>query len=55
MHILVPGSMSVHDAHHIAEDVEKDIRTALPDTVVFTHIEPVDDEISFVDIPLDRE
>jgi cation diffusion facilitator family transporter len=54
MHILVPGSMSVHDAHHIAEDVERDIRKALPDTVVFTHIEPVDDEISFVDIPIDR-
>ena len=55
VHVLVQGSMSVHDAHHIAEDFEKDIRTALPDTVVFTHIEPVDDEISFVDIPLDRE
>ncbi len=55
VHVLVPGKMSVHDAHHIAEDVEKDIRTALPDTVVFTHIEPADDEISFVDIPLDRE
>ena len=54
MHVLVPGSMSVHDAHHIAENIEKDIRTALQDTVVFTHIEPVDDEISLDDIQLDR-
>jgi cation diffusion facilitator family transporter len=54
MHVLVPGVMTVHDAHHIAENIEKDIRTALTDTVVFTHIEPADDEISLDDIPLDR-
>lgn len=54
VHVLVPGNMSVHDAHHIAEDIEKDIRDALPDTVVFTHIEPAEDEISLEDIPLDR-
>jgi cation diffusion facilitator family transporter len=54
VHVLVPGNMSVHDAHHIAEDIEKDIREALPDTVVFTHIEPAEDEISLEDIPLDR-
>lgn len=55
MHVLVSGCMTVHDAHHIAENIEKDIRNALPDTVVFTHIEPVEDEISLEDIPLDRE
>jgi cation diffusion facilitator family transporter len=54
VHVLVPGSMSVHDAHHIAENIEIDIRNALSDTVVFTHIEPADDEISLDDIPLDR-
>lgn len=54
MHVLVAGNMSVHDAHHIAEDIEKDIRDALPDTVVFTHIEPAEDEISLEDIDLDR-
>jgi cation diffusion facilitator family transporter len=54
VHVLVPGNMSVHDAHHIAENIEKDIRNALNDTVVFTHIEPVEDEISLEDIQLDR-
>jgi len=54
VHVLVPGNFSVHDAHHIAENIEKDIRNALRDTVVFTHIEPVEDEISLDDIPLDR-
>jgi cation diffusion facilitator family transporter len=54
MHVLVPGSTTVHDAHHIAEDIERDIRDAISDAVVFTHLEPVDDEISLHDIPLDR-
>ncbi len=54
VHVLVPGQMTVHDAHHVAEDIEADIRKALPDAVVITHLEPVDDEISLHDIPIDR-
>ena len=55
VHMLVPGDWTVHDAHHIAEDFEADIRTVLGGVVtVFTHLEPVDDEISMDDIFLDR-
>ena len=55
VHILVPGEWTVHDAHHIAEDFESDIRSALGGVVtVFTHLEPVEDEISMEDIFLDR-
>lgn len=55
VHLLVPGIWTVHDAHHIAEDFETDIRTALGGVVtVFTHIEPVEDELSMEDIYLDR-
>jgi cation diffusion facilitator family transporter len=55
VHVLVPGDWTVHDAHHIAEDFEADIRSALGGVVtVFTHIEPVDDELSMEDIYLDR-
>ncbi|MBN2117704.1 MAG: cation transporter [Anaerolineales bacterium] len=55
VHILVPGNWTVHDAHHIAEDFEFDIRKALGSAVtVFTHIEPVEDEISMDDMFLDR-
>jgi cation diffusion facilitator family transporter len=50
VHMLVPGAWSVHDAHHIAEDFEGDIRAVLADAVVSTHLEPVDDEISMDDI-----
>ena len=55
VHMLVPGAWTVHDAHHIAEDFEADIRKALGGAVtVFTHIEPVEDELSMEDMDLDR-
>ncbi len=55
VHILVPGDWTVHDAHHIAEDFEADIRSALGGVVtVFTHLEPVEDELSMEDMFLDR-
>ena len=55
VHMLVPGDWTVHDAHHLAEDFEGDIRKALGGVVtVFTHMEPVEDELSMEDIFLDR-
>jgi cation diffusion facilitator family transporter len=50
VHMLVPEGWSVHDAHHIAEDFEGDIRAKLGDAVISTHLEPADDEISLYDI-----
>jgi cation diffusion facilitator family transporter len=56
VHVLVPGDTTVHDAHHIVEDFENDIRAALGGAVtVFTHLEPVEDELSMEDIHLDRQ
>jgi len=54
MHVLVPGRWTVHHAHHLAEDIERDIRAEVGDAVVFTHLEPVEDEISMDDIAIDR-
>ena len=54
VHVLVSNEMTVHDAHHIADNIEEDIRKALKNTVVFTHLEPLEDEISFDDITIDR-
>ena len=55
VHMLVPGDWTVHDAHHVAEDFEADIRAALGGVVtVFTHLEPAEDEISMEDMFLDR-
>ena len=50
VHMLVPGEWSVQDAHHVAEDFEGEIRLALGDAVISTHLEPVEDEISIQDI-----
>jgi cation diffusion facilitator family transporter len=50
IHMLVPNEWSVHDAHHVAEDFEADIRKQLSDAIVHTHIEPIEDEISMRDI-----
>jgi len=50
VHVLVPGAWTVHDAHHLAEDFEGDIRKELPEAIIHTHLEPVDDEISMQDV-----
>jgi cation diffusion facilitator family transporter len=56
VHMLVPGKWTVHDAHHVAEDFESDVRAALGGVItVFTHLEPAEDELSMEDIYLDRD
>lgn len=55
VHMLVPGAWTVHDAHHFAEDFENDIRTALGEAVITTHLEPIEDELSMRDILLEQE
>jgi cation diffusion facilitator family transporter len=54
VHLLVPGAWTVHDAHHIAEQVETDVMRAIPNSNIATHLEPVEDPISIQDAPLDR-
>jgi cation diffusion facilitator family transporter len=55
VHMLVPGNWTVHDAHHFAEDFETDVRTALGEAVITTHVEPIEDELSMHDILLEQE
>src|SRR5581483_698440 len=55
MHVLVPGSWTVQHGHELLEQIEADVRTALPHSTVFTHIEPVEDPSSFDDTSLDRD
>lgn len=54
VHILVPGEWSVREGHREIEQIERDIRAALPGAIVFTHLEPVEDPASFEDAGLDR-
>ena len=55
LHVLVPGAWSVQRGHDLVEDVEREIRQALPNATVFTHLEPVEDPVAFEDIGLDRQ
>jgi cation diffusion facilitator family transporter len=54
MHVLVPGDWTVRRGHELLEDVEAEIRSALPTATVFTHLEPLDDPVSWDDIGIER-
>jgi divalent metal cation (Fe/Co/Zn/Cd) transporter len=53
-HILAPGNWTIQQGHQLAEQIESDLRTALPRIVVFSHIEPLDDPAAMEDQTLDR-
>jgi divalent metal cation (Fe/Co/Zn/Cd) transporter len=54
MHVLVPGLWTVQRGHGLLENIEADIRRALPGVTVFTHLESLDDPASWADTNLDR-
>lgn len=54
MHVLVPGEWTVQRGHELLEEIEARIRTALPATTVFTHLEPIEDPVSWHDTRLER-
>jgi len=39
-HLVVPGSMSVHDAHEICDRIENALRGKMGNTLVHIHVEP---------------
>jgi len=51
MHVLVPGAWTVAEGHDLLESVEQDIREALPNTAVNTHLEPIEDPRAWEDQP----
>jgi len=54
VHLLVPGDWTVRRGHQLAEQVEVEVRKAIPNSNIATHIEPVEDPISLEDADLDR-
>jgi cation diffusion facilitator family transporter len=54
LHVLVPGSWTVQRGHRLLESMEADIRHALQNVTVFTHLESLDDPTSWDDTGLDR-
>lgn len=55
MHVLVPGDWTVKRGHDLCEEIELALREALPETTVFTHLEPREDPAAWQDTGLDRE
>jgi cation diffusion facilitator family transporter len=53
MHVLVPGAWSVQRGHDLVERIEADIRKALPNAAVTTHLEPTEDPASWRDTEFD--
>ncbi len=53
-HILVPGEWTVQRGHDLLEEIEERVRAAVPYSTVFTHLEPIEDPVSFADIRLER-
>lgn len=53
MHVLVPGSWTVSRGHDLVMQLEAEIKNALSETTVFTHLEPIEDPESWDDSGLD--
>ena len=54
-HVLVPGDWSVQRGHDLLELVEEEVRAAVPNSTVFTHLEPIEDPVSWEDTRLERK
>jgi cation diffusion facilitator family transporter len=53
-HVLVPGGWTVERGHVLLEKLEVQLTQLLPNMVVFTHMEPLDDPASWKDQTLDH-
>jgi cation diffusion facilitator family transporter len=53
-HVLVPGDWTVQRGHTLCERIEAEIRAAVSDVTIFTHLESLDDPASWDDESLDR-
>jgi cation diffusion facilitator family transporter len=54
LHVLVPGNWTVQRGHQLLERIEADVRHALPNATVFTHLESLEDPSSWQDTTIDR-
>jgi cation diffusion facilitator family transporter len=54
VHILVPGRWSVQQGHDLLEKLEAEVQREISSSVVFTHLEPEEDPVSYQDIELIR-
>ena len=55
VHLLVPGDWTVTRGHELSEQIENELRERLPRLTALTHLEPVEDPVSYEDLPEKRE
>jgi len=55
LHVLVPEDWTVKRGHDLLEQLERDIRSAVPGAQLLTHLEPQGDPAAWEDIALDRK
>jgi cation diffusion facilitator family transporter len=55
LHVLVPGEWTVQRGHDYLEGLEEELRGAVPNSTVFTHLEPIEDPVSWADERLERK
>jgi divalent metal cation (Fe/Co/Zn/Cd) transporter len=51
---LVPVDWTVTHGHDLAEEIEQELRAKVPRLTVTTHLEPVEDPVSWNDVELER-
>ena len=49
LHVVVPGSWSVHRAHQLTTELEEDLKRRITRSVIYTHVESSDDPATWDD------
>jgi cation diffusion facilitator family transporter len=50
MHVLVPNEWTVEHGHALLNQLESELKETLPNSNIFTHLEPLQDPTSYTDI-----
>ncbi|MDO9087347.1 MAG: cation diffusion facilitator family transporter [Anaerolineaceae bacterium] len=50
MHVLVPNEWTVEHGHALLNQLESELKESLPNSNIFTHLEPLQDPTSYTDI-----
>jgi cation diffusion facilitator family transporter len=50
MHVLVPNEWTVEHGHALLNQLESELKESLPNSNIFTHLEPLHDPTSYTDI-----
>ena len=55
VHLLMPGEWTIARGHDLAERLEIDLLKTIPGLNVTTHMEPIEDPVSWQDVTLERK